>query len=341
VRRARLAWVAAAALLLAAASAGGLLWAGLRPAAADGPPVDFEVRPGAGLAEVARKLEEAGLIRRAWALRTLARWRGVETRIRAGEYELSPGQPAGRLLAKLVAGEVRTHRFVVPEGRTAAQIAAQLEAVGLARADAFLRVVRDPRSAARLGVEGDSLEGYLFPETYQLARGLAPEEIARILVEQFLRNWQQIAPLAQARGLSMHEVVTLASIVEKETAEPQERPKIAAVFENRLARGMRLETDPAVIYGIPDFDGNLRRSDLEDASNPYNTYRIRGLPPGPIANPGAASLRAVVEPAPVDYLYFVSRNDGTHSFSRTYREHAAAVDRFQRRRHRRRGTNTR
>jgi len=333
-------WAAGAVLLGVAASAAGLLWAGLRPADPGGAPVAFEVRPGAGLGEVTRSLQKAGLVRRAWALRTLARWRGLETQIRAGEYELSPGQPAGLLLAKLVAGEVQTHRFVVPEGRTAAQIAAQLETAGLAQANAFLLVVRDPRGAARLGVEGDSLEGYLFPETYQLARGLPPEEIARILVEQFLRNWQEIAPLARAWGLSMHEVVTLASIVEKETAAPEERPKIAAVFENRLARGMRLETDPAVIYGIPNFDGNLRRSDLEDASNPYNTYRIRGLPPGPIANPGAASLRAVVEPAPVDYLYFVSRNDGTHIFSRTYREHAAAVDRFQKRRHRRRGPST-
>ena len=130
----------------------------------------------------------------------------------------------------------------------------------------------------------------------------------------------------------MHDAVTLASIVEKETAVPSERPMVAAVFENRLQRGMRLETDPTVIYGIPHFDGNLRKSDLENGSNPYNTYRIAGLPPGPIANPGEASLRAVVEPADVDYLYFVSRNDGTHQFSRTYREHVAAVDRYQRHR---------
>ncbi len=128
----------------------------------------------------------------------------------------------------------------------------------------------------------------------------------------------------------MLETVTLASIIEKETGAPEERPLIAAVFHNRLHRGMRLDTDPAVIYGIPDFDGNLRRAHLEDAGNPYNTYQIRGLPPGPIANPGADSLRAAVEPADARYLYFVSRNDGTHEFSNSYAEHAAAVDRYQR-----------
>jgi UPF0755 protein len=133
----------------------------------------------------------------------------------------------------------------------------------------------------------------------------------------------------------MAKTVTLASIVEKETGAPAERPLIAAVFLNRLRRGMRLETDPSVIYGIADFDGNLRRAHLEDESNPYNTYRIAGLPPGPIANPGRDALVAVVRPAPSDYLYFVSRNDGTHQFSRTFEEHAAAVTRYQRLRARR------
>jgi len=132
----------------------------------------------------------------------------------------------------------------------------------------------------------------------------------------------------------MLEVVTLASIVEKETAAPEERSLIASVFRNRLKRGMRLETDPTVIYGIPDFDGNLRRRDLEDTANPYNTYQIPGLPPGPIANPGADALRAVVNPAESEYLFFVSRNDGTHVFSKTYAEHVRAVDQYQRKRSR-------
>jgi UPF0755 protein len=150
-------------------------------------------------------------------------------------------------------------------------------------------------------------------------------------VKQFEETWHRIEPHTRDHGLSRHEIVTLASIVEKETSAPEERPLIAAVFLNRMKRGMRLETDPTVIYGIEDFDGNLRRRDLNDASNPYNTYRIAGLPPGPIASPGAHALRAVLEPAETDYLYFVSRNDGTHHFSRSYREHANAVNRYQKR----------
>ena len=155
------------------------------------------------------------------------------------------------------------------------------------------------------------------------------------MVKQFDRVWdEQVSGLAAASALSKNEIVILASIVEKETAAPEERPLIASVFLNRLERGMRLETDPTVIYGIPQFDGNLRRKHLEDASNPYNTYRISGLPPGPIANPGSEALRAIVEPESADFLYFVSRNDGTHHFSETYREHVNAVNRYQKRRRR-------
>ena len=149
---------------------------------------------------------------------------------------------------------------------------------------------------------------------------------------QFKRVWSGIEAEAQRQGRSMKDVVTLASIVEKETGVPDERPLIATVFLNRLKKGMRLETDPTVIYGIEDFDGNLRRVHLRDSSNPYNTYRIPALPPGPIASPGEAALRAVLWPKPSPFLYFVSRNDGTHKFSTTYREHVIAVNRFQRRR---------
>jgi UPF0755 protein len=193
-------------------------------------------------------------------------------------------------------------------------------------------VVRDAAFIRELGLPGPTLEGYLFPETYRFPRRPDPREVARAMVDQFFAAWNPLAAAASKRGLSMHEVVTLASIVEKETGAPQERPLIASVFANRLARRMRLESDPTVIYGIAGFDGNLRRRDLDDVHNPYNTYQIKGLPPGPIASPGAAALRAVVEPADSAYLYFVSQNDGSHVFSRTYREHLKAVDRYQRRR---------
>ena len=224
---------------------------------------------------------------------------------------------------------------MIPEGLRAAEIADRLDAAGLADRETFLAVVFDPDSPARMGVEGGSLEGYLFPDTYRFARGLPPEEIARSMVGEFLRVYRGLEPATNGMALSMLEEVTLASIVEKETGVAKERPLIASVFLNRLKRGMRLETDPTVIYGIEEFDGNLRRVHLQDESNPYNTYKIRGLPPGPIANPGRDALRAVRHPARSAYLYFVSRNDGTHVFSKTYAEHEAAVDRFQRRRRRR------
>jgi UPF0755 protein len=319
-------------LLLAATAIGvGVYLArAFSPVAGSERSTHFRVQRGSGLGAVARDLEHERLVRHAWAFETLARWRDLEGELRAGEYDLSPHLSTGEILEQIAEGRVRTYRIVIPEGLTAAEIARRLEEEGLADPAEFLTAVRAREQVEELGVEGESLEGYLFPETYQLARGLPAAEIARAMVAQFHAIWPEIAPQSQALGLSMLETVTLASIVEKETGVAGERPLIAAVFHNRLRRGMRLETDPSVIYGIPDFDGNLRRADLEDTGNPYNTYQIPGLPPGPIANPGAAALRAAVAPADSSYLYFVSRNDGTHEFSSSYAEHSAAVDRYQR-----------
>ena len=320
------------AVLVAALVAGGFtLRHALTAPKQSAETVVFDVPEGATLSRVARSLQQAGLVRRAWAFESLARWRKQGGALRAGEYELSAVQSPAEILDRLARGQVRTHPFSFPEGLTAAEIAARFEEAGLAEAEEILDLVDDPALADALRVQGDDLEGYLFPETYRWARGIGARAMIEDLVEQFRLAWAPLAERAEAQGLSMREVVILASIVEKETAAPEERPRIAAVFLNRLARGMRLETDPAVIYGIPDFDGNLRRVHLEDASNPYNTYQIPGLPPGPIANPGAAALRAVVEPAEdEESLFFVSKNDGTHHFSRTYPEHARAVDRYQR-----------
>lgn len=317
--------------VLTGAGAALSLWA-FSPPGAGGPTLEFRIAPGSSLGSVARDLEGAGLVRSARALEWLGRWRGVASELRAGEYDLSPGLPANEILTRLVEGRVRTYEVSIPEGWNASQIAGRLQELGLADETELLELVRDPGLAGRLGVEGGSLEGYLFPETYQLARGLPARAILEALVGQFLEQWRELEPLARDQGRSMQEVVTLASIVEKETGADGERALIAAVFLNRLSRRMRLESDPTTIYGIPDFDGNLRRVHLEDEQNPYNTYRISALPPGPIASPGADALRAVLEPAKSEYLYFVSRNDGTHQFSRTYREHLAAVNRYQRKR---------
>jgi len=211
-------------------------------------------------------------------------------------------------------------------------IARRIEAAQLGNAEEFLAWVNSPASAQAHGVEGATLEGYLFPETYRLPKGQSARATAGVLVNQFFTVWKQLEPRAREQKVSMKDLVTLASIIEKETGVAEERPLIAAVFLNRMRRGMRLETDPTVIYGIPNFDGNLRRRDLENPDNPYNTYKISGLPPGPISNPGRGALEAALAPAPVDSLFFVSKNDGTHVFSDTYAEHERRVDQYQRRR---------
>jgi UPF0755 protein len=333
--RPRRRWLRAlgALVVLGAVVTGACAWAvihALGPAAEVAAPVRFDVPPGATLRSVAEQLEARGVIRSALALRGLARWQGSEGRLHAGEYELSPTWDVARVLEQMVEGRVVTYPVTLPEGIAAAEIAARIEQAGLAAAAELLAIVHDPGAPAAFGVEGPTLEGYLFPETYHLPHGMTAHQIVKALVGQFLRVWREIEPQARARGMSMREVVTLASIVEKETAVGDERPLVASVFHNRLRRGMRLESDPTTIYGIPDFDGNLKRLHLEDESNPWNTYRIAGLPPTPIASPGAASLRAVVEPAESDYLFFVSRNDGSHVFARSYREHVNNVNRYQR-----------
>jgi UPF0755 protein len=330
-------WLLAGALLLLCVAVGAGAWTlrrALSPVAAQAPDVLFTVSPGETLGTIARRLEREGLVRSARAVTWLARWRDIASSLQTGEYRLSGALRPEEILERIAEGRVETYQVVLPEGLTVVQTAERLAAAGLADREAFLALARDPASAGRLGVEGDSLEGYLFPETYRLPKGLPPFEVARVLVDEFHTVWRELAPLAKRQDFTMKDTVTLASIIEKETGVAEERPLIASVFLNRLARRMRLEADPAVIYGIPDFDGNLRRSDLENEENPYNTYRIFGLPPGPIASPGEASLRAVVMPARTDYLYFVSKNDGTHVFSSSYREHVNAVDRYQRRRSR-------
>jgi UPF0755 protein len=328
----KLRWFALLALALIVISAAAGAWwvnAALGPRDPAGSSVAFEVTEGASLASVAASLEEAGLAH-ALAFEWLARYRGLGSELKAGEYELTPRESAEQILEQLTRGWVRMHTVSIPEGLRATEIALRLERAGLADSAEFLDGVANAAWMRELGLEGDNFEGYLFPETYRLARGLSTRAVLEAFAAQFLALWRTIEPGAREAGLSMREVVILASIIEKETGVPDERPRIASVFLNRLAEGMRLQTDPTVIYGVKDFDGNLTRAHLNDASNPYNTYQIRGLPPGPIANPGADALRSVVEPEASEFLYFVARGDGSHKFSKTYGEHARAVDRFQR-----------
>ena len=262
----------------------------------------------------------------------MIRFKGAARRIKAGEYQLSTGLRPGELLDKIVRGEVLLHQITFPEGYTLKQMAALLEARGLASTDKFMTAATDPAFVNGLSIPASSLEGYLFPDTYKFARNLSVESILRSFVTRFN---QHFGPAQEERarqlGFTRHQVVILASVVEKETAVPEERPLIAGVFLNRLKKRIRLQSDPTVIYGLNKFDGNLTRAHLS-TDTPYNTYTRRGLPVGPICNPGAESIQAVLNPATTPYLYFVAKKDGTHHFSTSLAEHNSAVLRHQRRR---------
>jgi UPF0755 protein len=287
------------------------------------------IRSGQSFSGTVAQLQERGLVRHPQKFRWLARLRGDDRHIRAGEYVLRPSMSPNAILDTLVSGEVLLHKVVIPEGSTLFHIGRTLERAGLMSQEAFLYAAEDPRLVEDLGLKGNTFEGYLFPETYHFPKGVTPREVIDKMVDHFRSvftpTWIE---RAEAIGLTTHEVVTLASIVEKETAAPQERPLIAAVFLNRLKRGMRLESDPTVIYGMKDFNGNLTRKHLETPT-PYNTYQIKGLPPGPIANPGRASIGAVLYPSEGPFLFFVSKNNGSHHFSRTLSEHNQMVRQYQ------------
>ncbi len=290
------------------------------------------IKPGQSFSGTVAQLQKAGLVQHPKRFRWLAYLKGDERRIRAGEYVLRSSMSPGAMLDTLVRGETLLHKVVIPEGSTVFEIGQALERAGLVSEEAFFQAASDPGLIKALGIEGHTFEGYLFPETYHFPKGVTAEQIIKKMVADFhlvfTPAWTE---RAHAMGFTTHQVVTLASIVEKETSKPEERPLIAAVFLNRLKRRIRLESDPTVIYGIKEFDGNLTRKDLKTMS-PYNTYRIKGLPPGPIANPGRASIEAVLYPSEEPYLYFVSKNDGSHHFSPTLREHNQMVRRYQLRR---------
>ncbi|MGE5799202.1 MAG: endolytic transglycosylase MltG [Syntrophaceae bacterium] len=284
---------------------------------------------GTPFAQVVNLLDEKGLIRSRLLFRVTAYFYSAPQQIKAGEYEFSKAMSAGDLLQKLVRGEVKAYNVVVPEGFTVRQIAARLAASGLADEKEFLRLARDRDTLAALKIPAASAEGFLFPDTYKLDRTMDARTILKAMADRFLvKVTGGMIDQARAQGFGIKEWVTLASIIEKETGRKDEMPLVSAVFRNRLRNRMPLQSDPTVIYGIENFDGNLTRTHLE-RQNPYNTYLNRGLPPGPICNPGTDALTAALNPAPVDYLYFVSRNDGSHQFSATLAEHSRAVRKYQ------------
>ena len=326
-RRQLVAAIVVALLALAVFEAGRSI---VPPAPLRGGPLIVEIPPQQGLFGVADVLAEASVIHSRLAFVTLAVLRGTARSLKAGEYEIPQGASLLTTLQLIEAGKVKPHLIVLPEGFTVRDLARQLETEGIARADEVLRVAADPFFAQSLGIEAGSLEGYLFPDTYRVTRGIGVEEVLGRMVQRFREKigTPEVLAQASARGLRLHELVTLASIIEKEAVVPDERPLIAGVFWNRLRRDMPLQADPTVAYAVGKDGRAPTREDLQ-VDNLFNTYRYRGLPPGPIANPGRASIDAALAPASVPYLYFVAIDDRRHHFSATLDEHNQAVARYR------------
>lgn len=291
--------------------------------------VIVNVRPGQTLRTTAGILEQAKLIKSRLKFILIARIKGFDKRLKAGEYLLSATMPPSRILEIMVKGAVNLHKLTVPEGYNLNQIAELVETAKFGLKTDFIKTTTDSALIRKKGIEAPTLEGYLFPDTYFFPREISVEQIVSTMVNRF---WAVFSPDWQVRakelGFTVHQITTLASIIEKETGAAFERPIISSVFHNRLKKKMRLESDPTVIYGIKNFDGNLTRKHLTTPT-PYNTYKIKGLPEGPIANPGRASLEAALYPEKTKFIYFVSKKDSTHHFSKNLKEHNRAVRKYQ------------
>jgi UPF0755 protein len=287
------------------------------------------IRPQTGAFDIARTLKEAHVIRSRAAFLALAAARGTQRRLLAGEYEFAPGLNLIDVVRRLEQGKGRVDHVTIPEGFAARQIAELLHEKGLVDQNRFMSLLQDRRLLQQYNLDGRSLEGYLFPDTYRLTKGLREEAIIGLMAQRFT---EVFGPAERARAgelkMSVAEVITIASLIEREAQAEEERPLISAVFHNRLRLGMPLQSDPTVLYSLSRFSGKLTRANLQ-ARSPYNTYLHRGLPPGPIASPGRASVKAALYPASSTFLYFVSKNDGTHAFSTTLREHNTMVRRYQ------------
>jgi UPF0755 protein len=291
----------------------------------------IEVQPGATLREVATILSGENLINQVPYFILLGKLTLTERKIKPGEYAFTTRMPPLEIMEALKNGRILTYELVVPEGYTADQIGHLVEALKMADYDIFMALVRDPEFIRSVGLRADSLEGYLFPDTYYFPKKVGAEEVIKTMVAKFQDTFEpQLEERAEEMNMTQNEVITLASIIEKETSLESERPIVSAVFHNRLKRNIPLQSDPTVIYALlPDFQGTLLKRHLK-VKSPYNTYRNKGLPPGPIANPGRGSLYAALYPDNVNYLYFVSKNDGTHYFSTNLQDHNRAVHKYQR-----------
>jgi len=322
--------VPSAAVLGAAAVVMRLAWEILTPAPAlDTGARVVEIPAHQGVLTIATTLVDAGVVRSRVAFVVLSLARGSARRLQAGEYEVERATDTLGVLRLIESGRVKQHVVLHPEGATVTELAGELERDRIASAAAIMRIAHDPVFLRELGIPGPSVEGYLFPDTYQFVRGMTPDEVLTRMVQR-LRTKLTPDMLARARqrGLGLHGLLTLASIIEREAVARDETRLISAVFWNRLKLDMPLQADPTVQYALEKERRALTRADLL-VDHPFNTYRHAGLPPGPIASPGLEAIEAALDPAPVKYLYFVAMNDRHHCFSTTVAQHKAAVARYR------------
>jgi UPF0755 protein len=322
-------------LLVVAAGAAGA-WIQLRVKAPfrgySGVEQFVEIPPGASTRAIGDRLVAAGIVRDTLTFRA-ALWLSGEARhLKAGEYRFDSAMTPADVIVRLARGDVFVVNFTVPEGLTVAEVAKLFESHGFGPAGSFVEAARNASLIHELDPAARDLEGYLFPETYPLPRHVPAAKVVAMMVDRFDKTFTaDMRAAAEGRGLTVRQAVTLGSIVEKETARGDERPVVAGVYTNRLRIGMPLQCDPTVIYALAKagrYNGNIHKDDLS-IDSPYNTYRYPGLPPGPIASPGKASLEAAVHPSDTGFLYFVSRNDGSHEFARSLEEHNRNVQKFQ------------
>lgn len=295
--------------------------------------VEFEIQKGMSVNAIAQLLAGNDVIKTPKLFALYARIAGLEDKFKAGFYEMPAGMTLNDVIQKIVRGDVKRFEFKIIEGKNLNDIADAIRSnpmLGEQIASEFTLLSSDKDYINSIGIDSQTLEGYLFPDTYLISRVRSAREIVDLMVKKFKQVFDEEKKLGTSMAVSMtdHDVVTLSSIIEKETGSADERPLIASVFFNRLKIGMPLQSDPTIIYGLKNFDGNIRREDMSNP-HPYNTYVHKGLPPGAICSPGRESIRAALNPAQSDYLYFVSKNDGTHIFSNDLAEHARAVMRYQ------------
>lgn len=289
----------------------------------------IDIPANSTLKRVAYILQNEGVIKRPWTLLLIAKIWGSEGKIKAGEFMFRTPSSPQHALQTLIQGVPVLHKVTIPEGSTMTEMAPWFEEAKIIPAADLLIAFRDPVLLQTYGIKSDRMEGFLFPSTYLFPKGETSKKIVEVMVNELKKNiLPEDLEKAKSYGWDLYQWITIASVIEKETGRPDEYPLVSSVFHNRLKKGMKLQSDPTVIYGIPDYDGNIKKIHLQ-TDTPWNTYTRKGLPIGPICNPGAAALHAAVNPGQTDFLYFVGNREGQHVFTKTYEEHLKAVKQYQ------------